>query len=172
MKKVFLLALGYALLTACNAQQSTTHTNAKATEFADAKYTAIGKGALESMHRGDMDKWLSIYADNAKYFWNGGDSLIGKAAISDYWRKRRTDVIDSISFTSDIWLPVKVNVPQQTVQTKGVWLLGWYLIKAKYKTGKWMVQWSHVDFHFDANDKVDQVVQYIDRVPINAAATK
>ena len=97
MKKVFLTALGYALLTACNAQQSTNNT--KAAEFADAKYTAIGKGALESLHTGDMDKWMSIYADNAKYFWNGGDSLIGKAAISDYWRKRRTDVIDSISFT-------------------------------------------------------------------------
>jgi hypothetical protein len=119
-----------------------------------------------------MDTWMSMFADNAKYFWNGGDSLIGKAAINDYWRKRRTEVIDSISFAYDIWLPVKVNESQQPMQTTGVWLLSWYQVSAKYKNGKTMSQWIHNDFHFDADKKVDQVVQYIDRAPINAALSK
>ena len=35
-----------------------------------------------------------------------------------------------------------------------------------------MSQWIHTDYHFDANDKIDQVVQYIDRAPINAAIAK
>jgi hypothetical protein len=35
-----------------------------------------------------------------------------------------------------------------------------------------MSQWIHNDFHFDANDKVDEVVQYIDRAPINTALSK
>ena len=35
-----------------------------------------------------------------------------------------------------------------------------------------MVQWIHTDQHFDANDKIDRVIQYLDRVPINAASKK
>jgi ketosteroid isomerase-like protein len=180
MKRLFLLALGYALMISCNSKEpaeqqpaaAATDAKPQPAEFADAKYTEIGKAELAAMQSGDVDKWLSMFADNAKYFWNSGDSLVGKAAISDYWKKRRTEVIDSISFMNDIWLPVKVNEPQRQVQSPGVWLLGWYQINAKYKTGKSMQQWTHVDFHFDANDKVDQVIQYLDKVPINAAMTK
>src|SRR4029079_7843985 len=113
----------------------------------------------------------SMFAENARYYWSSGDSLIGKEAIADFWKKRRADVLESITFSSDIWLAVKVNQPQQAVQTPGVWLLGWYLINAKYKTGKSMTQWTHVDLHFDSHDKVDQLIQYIDRVPINAATS-
>lgn len=182
MKKAFLWALGYALMIACTskttAEQQTTAADSttastpskpQPTEFADAKYTEIGKTSLAALASGDMDKWMSMFADNAKFYWNGGDSLIGKAAIADYWKKRRAEVIDSLSYANDIWLPVKVNEPQQQVQTQGVWLLAWFQVKSKYKNGKIMSQWIHTDYHFDANDKVDQVVQYIDRAPIVAA---
>ncbi len=181
MKKNFLLAVAYLLMTACNGgnaekqQQSSTDSSEvkpQAAEFADAKYTDIGKKALAAMTSGDIDSWMAMYADNAKYYWNGGDSLIGKAAINEYWKKRRTEVIDSINFKYDMWLAVKVNEPQQPMQTPGVWLLSWYQVSAKYKNGKTMSQWIHNDFHFDANDKVDEVVQYIDRAPINAALSK
>jgi hypothetical protein len=181
MKKNFLLVAAYVLLAACNSgdtekQEETSMASPdvkqQAAEFADASYTDIGKKALTAMSGGDMDTWMSMFADNAKYFWNGGDSLIGKAAINDYWRKRRTEVIDSISFAYDIWLPVKVNESQQPMQTTGVWLLSWYQVSSKYKNGKTMSQWIHNDFHFDADKKVDQVVQYIDRAPINAALSK
>lgn len=141
-------------------------------EFADAKYADIGKKGIAALSSGDIDGWMNSYADNAVYFWNSGDSLAGKAAISDYWKKRRTEVIDSISFSSDIWLPVKVNTPQQKVQAPGVWLLSWYKVDSKYKTGKRMSQWIHTDMHFDANDKIDRVIQYLDRAPINAATKK
>jgi hypothetical protein len=169
MKKNFLLALGCALVSAFTINQSA---KAQAAEFADPKYMAIGKASLDAMHSGDMGKWMSMFADNARYYWNAGDSLIGKVAISDYWTKRRSAVIQSIGYLNDIWLAVKVNQPQQAVQAPGVWLLGWYIINATYKTGKSMTQWTHVDIHFDANDKVDQVIQYIDRVPINTALQK
>ena len=181
MKKSFLLVAAYVLLAACNTantekQQEPAAASPDATqqpaEFADASYADIGKKALTAMSGGDMDTWMSMFADNAKYYWNGGDSLIGKAAINDYWRKRRTEVIDSISFVNDIWLPVKINQPQQAVQMAGVWLLSWYQISAKYKNGKTMSQWVHNDFHFDADKKIDQVIQYIDRAPINAALAK
>lgn len=144
----------------------------QAAEFADAKYTDIGKRGIAALANGSVDNWMADFADNAKFFWNGGDSLIGKVAITEYWKKRRTEVIDSIGFYNDIWLPVKVNVPQQQVQAPGVWLLSWYQVKTKYKSGKSMAQWIHTDMHFDATDKIDQVIQYIDRAPINAAIAK
>jgi hypothetical protein len=184
MKKLMFWTLCSFLFIACNdqkADETTTETHAAAAtetketpaaEFADAKYADIGKKGIAALSSGDIDGWMSGYADNAVYFWNSGDSIAGKAAISDYWKKRRTDVIDSISFSNDIWLAVKVNTPQQQVQAPGVWLLGWYKVDSKYKTGKRMSQWIHTDMHFDANDKIDRVIQYLDRAPINAAMKK
>ena len=181
MKTIIFCTISACLLLSCNnqpaAENSTTtapaaETKKQPTEFADAKYIDVGKKALAAMTSGNTDEWMSIYADNVKYYYNNGDSLIGKQAVDNYWRKRRSEVIDSISFASEIWLPVKVNEPQQPQQLPGVWLLSWYQVNVKYKTGKSMGQWMHVDYHFDANDKVDEVVHYLDRAPINAATAK
>lgn len=184
MKKVLAWALGSTLLFACSNPKSadektasTGDTTAAAptkpqpVEFADAKYTEIGKKHLADMSSGDIDSWMAGFADNAVYVWNNFDSLGGKAAISAYWKKRRKDVIDSISFSNEIWLPLKVNQPQATEQT-GIWLLSWYVVRSKYKTGKSVAEGIHTDIHFDANDKIDRVVQYLDRAPINAATKK
>ncbi len=143
-----------------------------ATEIADDKYMEVGKKGLASMTSGDIDAWTSPYADNAVYLWNNGDSIAGKSAILEYWKKRRTEVIDSISFSNDIWLAVKVNKPQNVYHAPGTWLLGWYMVNTKYKTGKRMGQWIHTAMHFDASDKIDRVLQFIDRAPINAAMAK
>jgi hypothetical protein len=181
MKKAFFWALACYAFVGCTNQQpadqkSTTPTTAdtkrQPSEFADAKYADIGKRGITALSTGDIDGWMNDYADNARYFWNSGDSLIGKAAISAYWKTRRTTVIDSLTYMNDIWLPVKVNEPQQKVQAPGIWLLGWFQVMAKYKTGKRMTQWIHTDYHFNANDKIDQVIQYMDRAPINAAMAK
>jgi hypothetical protein len=114
---------------------------------------------------------MSSFADNAVYQWNNGDSLAGKAAITAYWKKRRGEVIDSLTFSNQILLPIKVNKPQ-SIEQPGVWLLSWHQVTAKYKTGKSMSQWMHTDMHFDASDKIDRVIQYLDRAPINAATKK
>jgi hypothetical protein len=184
MKKAIAIALATGLFLACsnekseNKAEATADTAAAVTpakqqpaEFADAKYADIGKKHLADLTSGNIDDWMSTFSDNAVYIWNDGDSLAGKAAISAYWKKRRSEVIDSITFSNAIWLPIKVNQPQ-TVEQPGVWLLSWYQVKAKYKTGKWMSQWVHTDMHFDANDKVDRFIQYLDHLPIVAATKK
>ncbi len=140
-------------------------------EFADFKYAEIGKKGLANLSSGDIDTWMASYADGAVYAWNNGDSLTGKAAIGEYWKKRRTEAIETITFSNDIWLPVKVNQPQQTEQP-GIWLLGWYKVDSKYKTGKSMTQWIHTLMHFNSEDKIDRVLQFLDREPINAAMKK
>jgi hypothetical protein len=182
MKKMIAMAFAISLFFACTNQKAddkaaTTTDSAVAAkpqpaEFADAKFVEIGKMGNASLSSGNIDAWMSSFADNAVYIWNNGDSLAGKPAITAYWKKRRGDVIDSISFSQDIWLAVKVNQPQQAAQTPGNWLLGWYLTSAKYKTGKRMSQWIHSAIHFDANDKIDRVIQFLDRAPINAATKK
>ena len=123
------------------------------------------------MEKGDMDSWMEIYADSAVYVWNSGDSLVGKPAIASYWKQRRANVIETIKFSDAIFLPILVNEPQ-SVEAKGVWLLAWHKTTAKYRNGKEMTQWIHTDYHFDSNDKVDRVVQYIDKAAINAALSK
>jgi len=138
-------------------------------EFADAKFADMGKQMLHEFEAGNSDQWMNRFADNAVYLWSGGDSLAGKQAISGYWKKRRMDVIDSIRFSNDIWLPIKVNTPQRGPDVPGVWLLNWYQVNVRYKNGKSLQFWVHSDYHFDAAEKVDRVVQYIDRAPINAA---
>jgi hypothetical protein len=181
MKKIFILATGCLLLYSCNSDsksdaKTTDSTTVKETdkktpqsEFADQKYADWGKAMIASMSSGDIDGFVSKYADNAVYQWSAGDSLAGKAAITKYWKDRRSNVIDSISFSNDIWLPLKVNTPQRGPDLPGIWLLGWYQVNVKYKNGKKLAFWTHIDHHFDANDKIDRTIQYIDRAPINAA---
>ncbi|SHG59217.1 hypothetical protein SAMN05443549_10549 [Flavobacterium fluvii] len=176
MKKLFLVVLCAFLFVGCKketaaepaANEPKTAESASPVEFADAKYTEIGKKAMAAMASGDMDGWMSNFADNAKYYWNGGDSLVGKPAIDEYWRNRRLNVVETISFKNEIWLPIKINKPQQ-MEKPGIWLMGWYEVTAKYKGGSSMTQWMHILYHFDENDKVDEVNQFVDRVPIMAA---
>lgn len=184
MRKLFFLLLVTVLFIGCNNNKTAEQKSEPAVaagsetkevppaEIADSKYIEIGKKGIAALSSGDIDGWMTEYADNAVYRWNYGDSLVGKPAITAYWKKRRGEVIDSITFQNDIWLPVKVNTPQQKVQTAGVWLLGWYLVNAKYKTGKKMSQWIHIDMHFDANDKIDNSIMYLDRTPIIEATKK
>ena len=180
MKKMILFAAGYIFLMACNNEKKedkdagtkpVTENKSAQCEITDARYMDIGKSFLNSLASGDMAAWSAAYTDSAKYYWNNGDSLVGKPAIVDYWTKRRHDVIDSLTFTEQVFIPVKVNTSQQHEMT-GIWLLSWYKVWAKYKTGKSMGQWMHMLMHFNSADKMDQVVQYVDRVPINAATQK
>jgi hypothetical protein len=184
MKKMFILAAACMLLFACNDEKKEEPKTGETTmgpadadkdktppqsEFADAKYTEWGKKMAEQLSSGDMDAWASNYADNAKYRWSSGDSLSGKAEIAKYWTDRRKNVIDSISFLNQVWLPLKINTPQAGPDVPGIWLLSWYMVNVKYKNGKKLIFWVHTDNHYDANDKIDQTIQYIDRAPINKA---
>lgn len=176
MKKLFFIILCASLFVGCKkdldaepAVMDSAATEAVAPiEFADAKYSEIGKKALDALSKGDMDAWMSNYSDNAKYYWNRGDSLVGKPAIDKFWRDRRSNVIETITFSKDIWLPIKVN-EKGNVPMDGYWLLSWYQVTAKYKGGKTMSQWIHTTFHFDTQDKIDYVTQYIDMSAISAA---
>ena len=157
MKRTFILIACAVLLFSCgddkkdepkSTEQTTNAASEKdkkpqAAEFADAKYAEWGKKMADELSSGDIDAWLSHYADNAKFRWSSGDSLDGKAAIANYWKNRRGNVIDSISFANHVWLPIKINTPQTKFDVPGVWLLSWYQVNVKYKTGKRVGFWSY-----------------------------
>jgi hypothetical protein len=182
MRKFLLLASAGVILFACNNEQksgtetadaSSADSSAKnqAAEFADAKYTDVGKKQLADFESGNVDSWLASFSDSARYYWSGGDSLIGKSAIADYWKNRRANVIKAIKFSNDIWLPLKVNTPQKGPDRPGVWLMSWYQVNATYASGKSIQFWAHHLFHFDNNDKIDQVSAFMDMAPIKAAVS-
>jgi hypothetical protein len=177
MKKYFLLICCASLFVGCNkpaeqVAEPVVEAKPLPTEFADLKYMEMGKQGIASLASGDVDGWMSSFADNAVYVWSSGDSLVGKQAITEYWKDRRNNVIDSLTFMNDVWLPIQVNEPQRSVVARGVWLLSWYQVVTKYKNGKKIGMWIHTDLHFDNNDKIDRAIQYIDRAPINAALAK
>jgi hypothetical protein len=180
MQKLLLCAVGCCLLFSCNnasngpsTKDSSASTATAATppqsEFADARYTEIGKKAMTQLGSGDVTAWLDNFADDAVFIWSSGDSLAGKTAIGNYWKDRRGKVIDSLEYTNDIWLPLKVNRPQKGPDVPGIWLLGWYEVHVKYKNGARLGFWVHQDLHFNNADKIDRYIQYIDRAPINKA---
>jgi hypothetical protein len=180
MRKIFLGISCLLMLAACKneAEKTTAPTviagasnQTQPVEFADQKYVDMGKKAWEQFESGDIDGWGSRFSDNAIYRWSSGDSLAGKAAIVKYWKDRRMKVIDAIDFSKDIWLPIKVNQPQ-SVETKGIWLLSWYQVKATYKNKESLTFWIHTDMHFNNDNMIDECIQYIDRAPINAALAK
>jgi hypothetical protein len=185
MKKFFILAISCTLLFACNSGEKTESNDEKMSsgtdltkketppaEFADPKYVEWGKKQLATFQSGNIDEWLASYADNAKYYWSGGDSLVGKQAITDYWKNRRDNVIKEIKFSNDIWLALKINKPQQAQDVPGIWVMGWYQVNVTYNSGKSLQFWVHNDQHLDNNDKVDVAVQYIDMAPVNKALGK
>ena len=181
MRKIFMPFLLAIVLFACKDQKekeespmvktatATTDNKPMQAEFADARYTDMGKQMLQQFEAGNIDQWMTGFADTAIYFWSSGDSLAGKKAIADYWKNRRASVISSIKFSNDIWLPIKINQPQKGPDMPGNWLLNWYMVDVTYKNGKTLKFWVHTDYHFNADNKVDRAIQYMDRAPINAA---
>jgi hypothetical protein len=59
-------------------------------EFADAKYAERGKTLDDLTKEIWMHGWLNLLT--MLYYWNSGDSLVGKPAI-DKWRNRRANVL-------------------------------------------------------------------------------
>jgi hypothetical protein len=183
MKKVFMPLLLAGILFACKDQKpaedplvksagsepATATAKPMQSEFADPKYMDMGRNYLKLLQDGKIDEWSNLFADNAVYQWSSGDSLAGKKAIADYWKDRRTKVIQTISFANDIWLPIKVNQPQRGPDMPGIWLIGWNQVDVTYKNGKNLKFWVHQDFHYNSENKIDRLIQYLDRAPINAA---
>lgn len=179
MRNFLLGTICFAMLISCNdethhPEQQVAGETTKSpgpVEFADQKYVDMGRKAMEQFAAGDIDGWVSNFADNVIFRWSAGDSLAGKDAVAKYWKNRRMTVVDSIQTSNHVWLPVQVNQPQGP-ESKGIWLLNWHQVNVKFKNGQKLSFWVHIDMHFNGANQIDEVIQYMDRAPVNAATAK
>jgi hypothetical protein len=185
MKTLLFLVLGSSVLFACNSKPTELTEAPKDTavvvkdtkpmlgyELGNQKLVDVGKKCLEQLESGNVDGFGDAFADNAVFLWSSFDSLAGKKAILDYWKNRRTKVLDSLQHSDEVWLPMKVNTPQSRGDVPGDWLLSWYITNAKYKNGKRLIFLVHQLFHFNSDGKIDRSILYLDRGPINKALGK
>lgn len=175
MKKFLLAVVITALLASCNSEKkeeaakaADTATTESATEkkaaseLLDLSAGESVKQSFEAFAKGDVDGMAAGFADNIRYTWSSGDSLIGKQAVMDYY-KGRLKLIDSVTVSEPIILPVQVNESQSKYAPTGKWVLYWAMLNVKYKNGKKINFWMHNVNHFNDAGKVDFVGQYMDR---------
>lgn len=146
---------------------SAESTKPPAVEIGDQKLVQDGAAMVKHFADGNYDAWGESLADNAVFLYSSGDSIAGKAAVVTYWKDRRAKYIKSLTFSNDIWLPMKVNDwDGKGPDTRGTWLMHWVQMKAVYKNDKSVQMWAHQDMHYNDNNKVDRIIMYLDRAPI------
>src|SRR5688572_19824480 len=114
MKRLTFVLIGCALLWACSQPKPEPETPAEEVkpapvEIGDVKFIDASKESLNSLASGNVDGFMNALADDAKFFWNYGDSVVGKTAITDYWKERRGNVIDTLIISQDVWLVINAN---------------------------------------------------------------
>ncbi len=177
MKRIILIVFISTLLFACNNEKK-DETAATASEvksdkasapvelIMDSNFVNATKATMAAFENKDINGYTANMDDNIRLLWSGGDSLVGKKAVTDYYTGR-FGIIDSIKFSNPIFLPVMANVsPNGGATAAGKWMLNWYQVNVKYKNGKRIGFWVHNAQHYNDAGKVDQIAQYIDRHPI------
>jgi hypothetical protein len=179
MKKIISVIVIAALLFACNNEEKKAETSAPDASgdkakapvelIMDSNLVASARAAFTAFENKDVNGYTANMDDNVMFRWSGGDSLVGKQAVKDYYTGRY-NIIDTIRFSNHIFLPIMANVsPNGGVTPGGKWMLSWYTVNVKYKNGKAISFWAHNAQHYNDAGKIDQFAQYIDRHPIMEA---
>ena len=173
MKKLLLAACAISVFWACSTPESKPATSPEPVatkkppvEYGDTTLVELCKKSMMAMAAGDIDGFTANIGDSAIYHFNNFDSLVGKPAITNFWKDRRKNVIDKMAFTEDIWLPIKNNADGTN------WVFYWTTVDATYKTGKSMKQRMHFDYHFAKSGKIDLIYHYRDQLAIDKASKK
>lgn len=180
MKKIISVIFIAALLFACNNEEKKGEAaapDAKSDKAAapvelinDSNLVNSVKAAFTAFENKDIDGYTANLADNVMFRWSGGDSLVGKQAVKDYYTGR-FNIIDNIKYSNHIFLPLMANVsPNGGATASGKWMLSWFQTNVKYKNGKSIMFWAHNAQHYNDAGKIDQFTQYIDRHPIMEAS--
>lgn len=179
MKRIISLVLISAFLFACNnekKEEAAATPEVKSDKpmapvelIMDSNFVNATKATMAAFQNKDIEGYTANMDDNIKFRWSGGDSLVGKQAVKDYYTGR-FNIIDNIHFSNPIFLPVMANAsPNGGATPGGKWMLNWYQVDVKYKNGKAIKFWVHNASHYNAAGKVDESAQYIDRAPIMEA---
>jgi len=167
MRKLVVFLVVVALFACCSRPKSETAAPAPV-EMGDSTKAALCKASYAALIAGDVDGFAASMSDDAVFYWNAGDSIAGKAAIVEYWKDRRANVIDHLGIKNDIWLPLKVN--KLTNAFAGEYVLMWADLTSTYQFGgKTMTQQFHQVYRFNKEGKIDNITHYVDRYDIAEA---
>ena len=180
MKKIISVIFVAAILFACNnaekkgdaaATDSKSETAKAPVELInDSNFINSTKAAMTAFENKDVNGYTANMDDKVMFRWSGGDSLVGKKAVQDYFTGR-FNIIETIKFSNHIFLPIMANVsPNGGATPAGKWMLHWYMVDVKYKNGKSIAFWAHNAQHYNDAGKIDVFAQYIDRHPIMEAS--
>ena len=180
MKKIISVIIIAGFLFACNdtKKEGETTTTESKSETGKAPVELINdsnlintvKAAFTAFENKDIEGYTANLADNVMFRWSGGDSLVGKQAVKDYYTGR-FNIIDNIKYSNHIFLPIMSNVSPNGGETPaGKWMLTWFQTNVKYKNGKAIQFWAHNAQHYNDAGKIDVFAQYIDRHPIIEAS--
>ena len=180
MKKIISVIFVAATLFACNSEEKKGETAVTETKsetgkapvelINDSNLINSVKAAFTAFENKDIEGYTANLADNVMFRWSGGDSLVGKQAVKDYYTGR-FNIIDNIKYSNHIFLPLMANVsPNGGATSAGKWMLSWFQANVKYKNGKSIMFLAHNAQHYNSAGKVDQFTQYIDRHPIIEAS--
>ncbi len=178
MKKIIPVIFAAVFLFACNNETKKSETAATEVKteagkapvelIMDSNLVATAKAAFAGFENKDIDAYTANLADNIMFRWSGGDSLVGKQAVKDYYTGR-FNIIDNIKFSEYIFLPLMANVSPNGLVTTGKWMLSWYRVDVKYKNNNSITFYAHNAQHYNDAGKIDQFNQYIDRHPLMEA---
>ncbi len=174
MKRILFGIFICVFLVACKDTKNETKSSSDVTssngmkqpiELLDSTLVGPVKASFASFTKGDIDGFTADYDDNVRFIWSGGDSLVGRQAVKDYFAGR-WKLIETLKFSNDIFLPIQANVSPNGQAQTGKWMLHWVQTDVKYKNGKSLSFWLHNASHYNDAGKIDYVAQYIDRHPL------
>lgn len=182
MKKIIFWATLFLFIISCNNDEKSEATPNTATagaasnnekkppvEIIDSSYADQFKKAFTAFENLDATGFTAFYADDARFYFSSGDSIIGRQAIQDYYAGR-IKLMEYIRFPEKIFLAINANEKPSSSVSGGKWVMVWSRTEVKYKNGKSISFWVHNDYHLNDAGKVDFSTQYIDRQPIKAAS--
>lgn len=175
MKRIISVIVIAAFLFACNNEKkeeaAASETKPAATtekppvELMDNSLVAPTQASMAAFEKKDIEGYTANMDDNIKFRWSGGDSLVGKQAVKDYYAGRFA-IIKSIKFSNPIFLPVMANQSPNGITAAGKWMLSWYMVDVTYNNDKNLKFWVHNAQHYNDAGKIDESAQYIDRHPL------
>lgn len=178
MKRIISVVVIAVFLFACNNEKKeeaaasetkpAATTEKPAVELMDNSLVAPTQAAMAAFEKKDIEGYTANMDDNIKFRWSGGDSLVGKQAVKDYYAGRFA-IIKSIKFSNPIFLPVMANQSPNGITSAGKWMLSWYMVDVTYANDKNLKFWVHNAQHYNDAGKIDESAQYIDRHPLMEA---
>ncbi len=143
-------------------------------EIGATEYSDLAVKSLSSWTQLDFDAWAATMSDDAEFYFPDGDagtrtSLIGKAAVLDWWRNwKKTSGIQSMTYRDHVDIPVIAKETLPYSGLRGPLVFSYFSNELVY-SGATVNLRMNVAIHFNSEKLIDRFYTYYDRTKIIAA---